>query len=287
MTTEQQWLTSEDPYRMLASLCRDWDKGEEYYAISDRKLRLYASACWRHLWKTPAEQAEAAAVEAWADGGLPPPAIPVHWVNQPSAADSARDAAQSMWPRDARRGADLLREIVGSPFREVRFCGSASLHPDHLDRGLLTPTVVSLVHAAYDERQTRQCESCEGKGEYWHAGFRGSRTTLIKCEDCPSLDAHHGTGQVEEGYLDPFRLMVLADALEEAGCPTPTGRRTRSDVIRQRANAVAGGCCNRFADYQGCTCLEEAEPDSILTHLRSPGPHVRGCWVLDLLLGYN
>jgi hypothetical protein len=23
----------------------------------------------------------------------------------------------------------------------------------------------------------------------------------------------------------------------------------------------------------------------ILDHLRSPGPHVRGCWVLDLLLG--
>jgi hypothetical protein len=23
----------------------------------------------------------------------------------------------------------------------------------------------------------------------------------------------------------------------------------------------------------------------ILTHLRGPGPHVRGCWVVDLLLG--
>jgi hypothetical protein len=41
------------------------------------------------------------------------------------------------------------------------------------------------------------------------------------------------------------RMPILADALEEAGC----------------------------AD------------DAILTHLRSPGPHVRGCWALDLLLG--
>jgi hypothetical protein len=40
-------------------------------------------------------------------------------------------------------------------------------------------------------------------------------------------------------------LPVLADALEEAGC-TDT---------------------------------------EILTHLRGPGPHVRGCWVIDLLLG--
>jgi hypothetical protein len=47
------------------------------------------------------------------------------------------------------------------------------------------------------------------------------------------------------GHLDLARLMVLADALEEAGC------------------------------------TEQA----ILDHLRGPGPHVRGCWPVDLLLG--
>ena len=33
--------------------------------------------------------------------------------------------------------------------------------------------------------------------------------------------------------------------------------------------------------------LEEAGCDhaDILTHCRGPGPHVRGCWVVDLLLG--
>jgi hypothetical protein len=29
----------------------------------------------------------------------------------------------------------------------------------------------------------------------------------------------------------------------------------------------------------GCTDAD------ILAHLRSPGPHVRGCWILDLILG--
>jgi len=47
------------------------------------------------------------------------------------------------------------------------------------------------------------------------------------------------------GHLDPVRLAVLADALEEAGCT-------------------------------------EA---AILDHLRGPGPHWRGCHVLDLLTG--
>ncbi len=49
------------------------------------------------------------------------------------------------------------------------------------------------------------------------------------------------------GMLEPARLAVLADALEEAGC-------------------------------------DNAE---IINHCRQPGEHVRGCWVLDLMLGKN
>jgi hypothetical protein len=45
--------------------------------------------------------------------------------------------------------------------------------------------------------------------------------------------------------LDPLRLSVLADALEDAGCTA----------------------------------------DTLLGHLRSAGLHVRGCWALDLILG--
>jgi hypothetical protein len=48
-----------------------------------------------------------------------------------------------------------------------------------------------------------------------------------------------------EGTLDNGRLAILADALEEAGCT-------------------------------------DAE---VLGHLRRPGPHVWGCWVLDPILG--
>lgn len=41
------------------------------------------------------------------------------------------------------------------------------------------------------------------------------------------------------------RLPILADALDDAGCASP----------------------------------------DVLTHCRSAGPHARGCWVVDLLLG--
>ena len=51
--------------------------------------------------------------------------------------------------------------------------------------------------------------------------------------------------RLPEGTLEPARLAVLADALEEAGC----------------------------------------QDQDVLGHCRSGGEHVRGCWVIDLLLG--
>jgi hypothetical protein len=56
-------------------------------------------------------------------------------------------------------------------------------------------------------------------------------------------EAAYDERQLPSGHLDPARLAVLADALEEAGCTDP----------------------------------------DLLGHLRGPGPHVRGCWALDLL----
>ena len=86
----------------------------------------------------------------------------------------------------------LFRDIFGNPF-----------HPVTADPSWLTPVVLSLAAAAYDERR------------------------------------------MPEGTLDPARLTILADALEEAGC----------------------------AD------------EAILGHLRGPSPHVRGCRAVDLVLG--
>ncbi|MGE3806627.1 MAG: WD40 repeat domain-containing protein [Gemmataceae bacterium] len=50
--------------------------------------------------------------------------------------------------------------------------------------------------------------------------------------------------ELPSGHLDTKRLAILADALEEAGCTN----------------------------------------ENVLAHLRGAGPHVRGCWPVDLLL---
>jgi hypothetical protein len=48
-----------------------------------------------------------------------------------------------------------------------------------------------------------------------------------------------------EGTFDTARLAILADALLDAGC----------------------------------------DDEGLLAHLRGPGPHVRGCWAVDAILG--
>ena len=50
---------------------------------------------------------------------------------------------------------------------------------------------------------------------------------------------------LDDGSIDNMHLRVMADALMDAGC----------------------------------------DSEDILSHLRSPGPHVRGCHVIDLILG--
>jgi hypothetical protein len=76
--------------------------------------------------------------------------------------------------------------------------------------------------------------------------FRPTRSTAWQAATVLALaQAAYDERSIPAGELDTGRLAVLADALEEAGC-------TNSEI---------------------------------LAHCRGAGPHVRGCWVIDLLLG--
>lgn len=183
------------------------------------------------------------------------------------------------------RRANILREIVGSPYKPMALplhrrcwkCGDVAVvtsrQATHCYCGIwsddppfcpwLTPTVLSLAAAAYSERQ---------------AG----------------------------GTLDPLTLCALADALEEAGCPSEeiAERPSGAWLCRQCESAAIlktrhhnGGTINWFwcprhewlgEDYSGVKGMRTVRTlHPILAHLRSPGPHYRGCHVLDLILGKN
>jgi hypothetical protein len=210
--TEAEWLSRADPQPMLEFL-----RGK----ASDRKLRLFACACCRHMWDLLSNKWSRKAVfiaEAYADGLISKAKLRAAWRGATDAERWAllelrRDGGSFGQLRDRWEAANavvvaslvdgilswnapiplfrraeqlqILHEIVGSPF-----------HPVTLDSRWPTSNVLDLARTIYDER---------------------------------AFD----------------RLPILADALMDAGC----------------------------AD------------EGILSHCRSEGPHVRGCWVVDLILG--
>jgi hypothetical protein len=112
----------------------------------------------------------------------------------------------------------------------------------------------------------------------------------------PSL-AHAAYDSRDEatGHLDPARLAVLADALEEAGCDAecetcevlPTLPGGLGGVIRMSGASVTLGGDARKVYLPGCRHCGGTgrRTHPLLAHLRSPGPHVRGCWAVDAVLG--
>jgi hypothetical protein len=119
--------------------------------------------------------------------------------DQLTAFAEARDASWRIEATcDRPAVADILREVLGNPFRPAL---------------AFTPAVF-----AFHDDTVRKL------------------ATVIYEDPDPTT-----------GLLDPTRLAILADALEDAG----------------------------------------ADDDAALAHLRGPGPHCRGCHVVDAVLGWS
>lgn len=261
--------------------------------VRNRKLRLFACACCRAVWESlnESERGIVSDAEEYADGGK-------HKRREYS--DSVQLgvlAALMSEPISAANGgiwllrgtspaaqAVLLREIVGNPFRPVgplrRVVRSAALmSAAALESGAseeviwespwLTPTVVALAENAYDERPGRKCGRCGGTGDENHGKLYAA---FKRCPDC------RGTGCVEDGALDPDRLAVLADALEDVGC-------TDAEILNHLRGRDTCPECLGSARH----VAEPVHPKDCRCGMTGwvplRGPHVRGCWALDLLLG--
>ena len=77
-------------------------------------------------------------------------------------------------------------------------------------------------------------------------------------------------------------LPILADALVEMGCSeTKACPACRGSGF---SFSGPGGGQRSLMDCPVC-CSTGHISSLLLSHLRDPGPHVRGCWALDLVLG--
>jgi hypothetical protein len=204
--TEADWLACADPDKMLCFL-----QGR----ASDRKLRLFACACCRHTWHLLVDERSRQAVESaerLADG-------------RANAGEVARAGAQAR--RAAREAAERSR---GAAWDAAWLAAADAALLAGRAAGRAGGPAAAWLRDLFPRRPVTPDPA-------WLARNDGTIPRLAQ--------AAYEERSLPGGTLDPARLAVLADALEEAGC-------TSSDV---------------------------------LGHLRGPGPHVRGCWALDLLLG--
>lgn len=282
--TEREWLASEDPAAMLDGLgCLEHSWGSSHHRPSDRKLRLFAVECVRRGHRerllTAEEQSLAQVEEAIENPGTGGADGPFWWILSSNLSDRLIASWQAMYQVEATRTllsvfSALLREIFGNPWRPVMLpwrptwsnvfgAGRTCLW--------LTPTVLDLAQAAYAERTTKACPDCKGRGVLTWPVQRGQGDFDAPCNQCKSF------GRIATGHLDPARLAVLADALEEAGCDNISvlgHLRGFSRCPRCLGTSWNKGPCNVCC---GLGWPKGWQPYPALTH-------VRGCWVIDLIL---
>jgi hypothetical protein len=261
--TEADWLSAPEPYGMLEFL-RDSGKA------SDRKLRLFACACCRTVWDLLADPRGKTAVEAaeeFADGQMSGPQL--------EAVRQGVMAARAAHETTLQQRAGIV-ERVRNWWRgytcDESEAGAAILaalmatHPD-ADRAARW-AMGSALRSPQGDRDGRRMNSLSPDSQelqfYW--AQRRLQAGMLRCvvgnpfQAAPTIEsvvrswnggavvhlatAAYDNRDLPSGTLDPASLAVLADALEEAGST-------------------------------------DAE---LLAHIRSPGPHMKGCWALDVIL---
>lgn len=233
--TEAEWQTATEPSRMLSFVSSSMsDTGTN----SDRKLRLFACACCRRVWdelsdprsrravevaerhadgratEEELEAASEAASAAWdeeydwdaweravrGEEGMASPfppsaaaynaAIPVGWWGGAPAFVSPDEIIRQSVPAGRDEGAAqcaLIREIFGNPFR-----------PLSIDPACLTPRIVALSRAIYDDRDFSRMPTLGN--ELAATGCTDSellhhcREPLAHARGCWALDAILGKG---------------------------------------------------------------------------------------------
>jgi hypothetical protein len=243
--TEWEWVTCKDPEPMLEHLRSK---------AGERNVRLFACACCRRIWKLLSEGCRNAVVTAERfaenEAALEELVAAYHTVNalRPPLGNHSPHVSPG-WEYWAAEATTLT---ASSP---EAFPSNASVSYDqtvynYLDILSSAANSVAMAAALGDVAMNVQAAKfVQSRLVHDIFGNPFRPATREGAWVTPTVTGLASAAYEERvlptGELDPARLAVLADAIEEAGCPN--------------------------AD--------------ILNHLRERGPHVRGCWPVDLLLG--
>lgn len=299
---ELDWAVASEPHKLLALhnvTCSSTPPGSDYPAAilscrpGERKLRLFALACWLTHPDVVADPDACQllnAVPLWSDGTLtreqllamPVGADPTYYTLFQHAAETAvGNALVNCGRRNSRRrraAAAAWRDLVPSPWMPRQDGTEACPVCDGDGR----------VHGCGLTNYTRNCYDCnfDGRGRDGQGRHRGRQPAAWLTPTVRALAAAAYCQRRPDGSLDPDALGVLGDAAEEAGC-------THADLLAHLRGRRRCPGCWPLADGGG---FDRAVPEPPLRHRarrcgHCPGdgwlgveePHWPGCWAVDAL----
>ena len=268
--TEQQWRASTDARRMLSALPD---------TVSARQQRLFAAACCRRVWELLTDERSRRAVEVaerHADGLADLQELA-------AARAAARTAAQArpLWERTladtaalrARQAAawaasEWPARAAGAAARAAALAEAAATRLSTRTR-LVSAWGTSLANVPPDlAPATWKALSLPAWWVIQAEETEARRTQAVRA----ATERRHQSNLLREIVGNPFRPSDY-----DATCLSPACR-----VIARAVHE--DGSFDQLPIL--ADALEEADcrDAELLAHLRSAGPHVRGCWALDVVL---
>jgi hypothetical protein len=255
--TESAWQSSTEVWSMLEFL-------RSQGHVSPRKLRLFACACVRRVWHFVRDERLQKAVELaenYADGRVSWWTLYIANKRALKAAKAARQTQAPPWIENFE-SATFAAYYAGLAVEKAAF---AACYTSVTDGGIASwhASLCAMSVAADYALQIAGPESEENFASIHNSAQAREGMEQASLLRCIFGNPFHPLPRIDNAWLSwneglatmlasaiyqerAFeRMPILADALEEGGC----------------------------------------DLNELIDHLRTPSPHSRGCWVLDVLLG--
>jgi hypothetical protein len=246
--SEKGWLTAVDPKPMLKYL-RD--------RVSERKLRLFAIACCRRIDRLitdPRSRAALGFAEQHVDAG---------YSRRKGKAALRKAARDAQWKAHRR----LFGDRDWAPpaeWRDAMICSNAAdAASDTLHEG---PWLGACYAASFASSAV---------------GWELMKVSSVR----PGLDLDRTLPRPERAQQALLLRDIIGNPFRRPPAIDLTWLRWRDGTVQKLAQAIY-----EERAFERLPILADALEDAgctearILDHLRGPGPHTRGCWLLDLLL---
>jgi hypothetical protein len=250
--TEAEWLSCENPQKLMPVLRQ---------RASDRKARLFACACCRHVWSLLPDERSRRAVETaerFAEGA--------------ASMEVAKQAYDEAWLLHQQLDHDVHACLAAGTkpvVLSVRAWAAQAAAETLANRKRGREEIWILIHAAssaaFAVRHSTEGASAQDETGAFHISEAAQKSLVAERRWQANI--------LRDIFGNPFRPVVL-----DASWLTPTVVRL-AQAIYDSSSFAAMPVLADALEEAGC------ESADILFHCRQPGEHARGCWCLDLLLG--